>query len=119
MLTITQDVINVVAGNPGLTLNDNQVQALLDGRLGFSTPVLRPKGRCIKSLRYQTGDHDLVYISFDDGTSYTTNDLKNLNEFRERLQEAANFGHGVTFCIVDGQMVMLNIFPCGCDCEDK
>jgi hypothetical protein len=107
-----------LAGNPGLTFSDAHVNALNRGTLVLSTASGHG---CIKHLRYGDNDKDLDYITLEDaGTtkSYSSADIKNLADFRERLQEAANFGHRVTFCIntEEKKMFMLNIYPCGCLC---
>lgn len=117
--TATPNAVRVLAGNPGLQFSSAQLGAISAGTL-----VLRPidvKGGCIKHLRYQNGDEDLVQITFDDGTVVNTSTVANLNDFRRRLQEAANYGHGVTFCVntEEREMFMLNIFPCRCTCDKR
>ncbi|NIR47458.1 MAG: hypothetical protein GWN55_01705 [Phycisphaerae bacterium] len=117
-ITATPGVINVIAGNPGLTFSPAQLNAINRGTLVLSNPTgFQP--RCITHLRYQEKDEDLQQITFDDGTVFTNSDITNINDFRERLQEAANFGHGVTFCVDKDKkrMFMLNIFPCKCLCK--
>ncbi|MCI0560260.1 MAG: hypothetical protein MN733_17375 [Nitrososphaera sp.] len=119
-LTATPGVINVIAGNPGLTFSAAQLSAIARGVLGLSNPTgFQPQ--CITHLRYQEKDQDLQQITLDGGTAYTAADIVNLNDFRERLQEAANFGHGITFCIntEEKKMFMLNIFPCKCLCKKE
>ena len=114
-LTATPNVISVIAGNPGLSFSAAQVSAI-----GAGTIVLTPVSpKCITHLRYQENDKDLQQVSFDDGSYVTNADITNLNDFRERLQEAANFGHGVTFCEdkTKKRMFMLNIYPCKCLCK--
>ena len=117
-LTATPNVINVIAGNPGLSFNQTQLRAITAGTLVLSNPAdFQPN--CITHLRYQENDKDLQQITLDNGTAFTNADITNLNDFRERLQEAANNGHGVTFCIdrEKKRMFMLNIFPCKCLCK--
>lgn len=121
-LSASNNAINVIGGNPGFTFSADDLQAIAAGTLvlanppGFSGINFQPK--CITALRYQNNDQDLVRIAFDDGTVYTSAEITNLNDFQERFQEAANFGHGCTFCVrADGTMFMLNIFPCRCQCE--
>ncbi len=117
-LTATPNVVNVIAGNPGLSFSASQVKAINTGTLVLSNPRgFEP--RCITHLRYQNGDEDLQQITLDDGSIFTNAVVTNLNNFRERLQEAANFGHGITFCHdkENKKMFMLNIFPCKCLCE--
>jgi hypothetical protein len=118
-LTVTPSALNVVSGNPGLTFSDAQLNQMVRGTLVLSTGSGHG---CITHLRYGDNDRDLDMITLSDGgttKSYSSADLRNLAEFRERLQEAANFGHRVTFCIDTEQkrMFMLNIFPCGCPCK--
>lgn len=122
-VTFTQDVINVIAGNPGLALSRADLAAIFDGKTILVPAKLR--GGCIKSLRYWNNDKDLTHVAFDDGTKVSSKSevgqilIVNLKDFRERLQEAANFGHAVSFCVVSGnKMQMLNIYPCKC-CKGK
>ncbi|MGH9157287.1 MAG: hypothetical protein ACRD1K_15945 [Acidimicrobiales bacterium] len=123
-LLASPSAIAVIAGNPGLVFDAVAVRAISAGTL-----VLAPSGqvRCITSLRYQKDSKDLVFVAFDDGTYASTGPaaapnqtVKNLNDFRDRFQEAANFGHGVSYCLdtTTGTMTMLNIFPCRCKCKD-
>jgi len=120
VFTATPVAINVIAGNPGLSFNQAQLRAINAGTLVLSNPFnFQPN--CITHLRYQENDKDLQQITLDNGTVYTNADITNLNDFRERLQEAANFGHGVTFCVDKDKkrMFMLNIFPCKCQCKNR
>jgi hypothetical protein len=117
-LTLNPSAVNVLTGNPGLTFSDAHVALLNRGTLVLSTGSGHG---CITHLRYGDNDKDLDYITLEDaGTtkSYSSADIKNLADFAGRLQEAANFGHRVTFCIntEEKRMFMLNIFPCGCPC---
>ena len=86
----TAPAINVIAGNQGLTFTPTQLQAISQGMLVLSNPNgISPN--CITHLRYQEGDKDLVQITLDNGQIYTNTSIVNLDKFRERLQEAANF----------------------------
>ena len=116
-ITASPNVINVIAGNPGLSFSPGQLQAINRGRIVLVPTAL--KGGCITHLRYQNSDKDLQQVTFDDGTFVTSAQIVNLADFRERLQEAANFGHGVTFCVNKDKktMFMLNIYPCRCPCD--
>ena len=120
LLVASPNAINVIAGNPGLAFTAAQVTAISTGVLVLSNPLgFQPQ--CITHLRYQDSDKDLQQITLSNGTVYTNTDITNLKDFRERLQEAANFGHGVTFCVDtrEKRMVMLNIYPCKCTCPCK
>ncbi len=120
VFTATPAAINIFAGNPGLSFNTAQLRAINAGTLILSNSFnFQPN--CITHLRYQENDKDLQQITLDNGTVYTNADITNLNDFRERLQEAANFGHGVTFCVDKDKkrMFMLNIFPCKCLCKNR
>ena len=119
-LTASQNAINVIAGNPGLSFSTAQIQAINTGTLVLSNPR-GIQAKCITHLRYQENDHDLQQVTLDDGSVFTTGTITNLNDFRERFQEAANFGHGVTFCVntEEKRMFMLNIFPCKCKCRKR
>ena len=126
-VTATPNVINVLAGNPGLSFSPAQLQAINLGRIVLVPAAIQ--GRCITHLRYQNSDKDLQQVTFDDGTFVTISttlnpkgtQVVNLADFRERLQEAANFGHGVTFCVNKDKntMFMLNIFRCRCTCDKR
>ena len=125
-VTATPNVINVIAGNPGLSFSPAQLQLINLGRIVLVPPTT--SGGCIKHLRYQKNDKDLQQVTFDDGTWITRDpasspnmQILNLNAFRERLQEAANFGHAVGFCvrIPKKEMFMLNIYPCRCKCDKR
>ena len=126
-VTASPNVINVIAGNPGLSFSPAQLQAIDLGRIVLVPPTTQ--GGCIKHLRYQKSDKDLQQVTFDDGTFVTSlptsspkgTQVLNLADFRERLQEAANFGHGVSFCVNKDKktMFMLNIFPCRCTCDKR
>ncbi len=118
-VTATPNVINVIAGNPGLSFSPAQLQAINLGRIVLVPGAI--KGRCITHLRYQNSDKDLQQVTFDDGSFVTSAQIVNLADFRERLQEAANFGHGVSFCVNKDKktMFMLNIYPCRCTCDKR
>ena len=119
IFTATPNAINVIAGNPGLGFSTAQLRAIAAGTLVLTPNDIR--GKCITHLRYQKSSEDLVQVTFDDGSFVTTATVTNLTDFRERLQEAANFGHAVTFCVDtdEKRMFMLNIFPCKCLCEKR
>jgi hypothetical protein len=117
--TATPSAVRVIAGNPGLSFSPAQLAAISVGTLVLSNPV-DIRAKCITHLRYQDNDKDLQQITLDDGSVFTTATVTNLNDFRERLQEAANFGHGITFChdTREKRMFMLNIYPCKCRCKE-
>ena len=55
--------------------------------------------------------------SWIDGPHPGTVTASNLEDFRERLEEAACCGHGVAFCVrEDNTIVMLHVIPCKCTC---
>jgi len=114
-ITFTPNLISVVSGNPGVTVTPAAFASIVNGDTVFV------RG-CIRSLTYGEGDKDLDVLSLDDGHGpYTAADIANLKDFRERLQEAANFGHAVSFCLnkATKKMVMLNILPCQCKCPQQ
>ena len=117
-LTLTPSVSNLLTGNPGITLSDVHIRALTAGTLVLST---NNGHGCITHLRYGDNDKDLDLVTLEDGGTtkvWSSTEVKNLADFRERFQEAANFGHRVTFCVntAEKTMFMLNIYPCGCPC---
>lgn len=120
LFVASPSAVNVIAGNPGLGFTAAQLTAINAGTLVLSNP-LGFEPQCITHLRYQNGDDDLVQITLSNGAVYTNADINNLKDFRQRLQEAANFGHGVTFCVDtrEKRMFMLNIYPCKCKCPCK
>ena len=116
-LTVTPSVINVFTESLGSTFTADQLRAIADGTI---LSLIAPTG-CITALSYEENGQDLSAITFDGGLSISTTQAENLNDFRERLQEAANFGHGVTLILdsVNKKILRLNIFPCTCLCEKK
>ena len=130
-LTASPTTINVIRLNPDLIFSDAQIRALNAGTLvavgpgrGFSpggSGPLRDFG-CIETLRYGNGDTDLVRVEFDSGEVLTKfGNCVNLDDFRARLQEAANFGHGLNGCLdtATKKLSMLNISPCECTCDER
>ncbi len=114
-ITFTQNLIDVVSANPGLTVTPGVFTGIVNGN------VVVVRG-CIRELRYGDGDKDLDVLTLDDGHGpYTAADIANLRDFRERFQEAANFGHAVNFCWdkTAKKMTMLNILPCKCKCAQQ
>ena len=76
---------------------------------------------CVKELVYLSGSNDLFSVKLDTGVITTVEIATNLNDFRDRLQEAANFGHAVKY-FFDGaaaKISRLSIFPCLCTCEKR
>ena len=131
-LTANANVLNVMNANPDLSFSASDLRAMQAGTLITNIPI--PPGGilvppqlpsfaagCIRALRYGNSDTDLTRIEFLDGTAFSNTQIVNLNAFRERLQEAANFGHRVVFCIntTTKKMFMLNIRPCECLCEKR
>lgn len=124
-LSTSPQVLEVLRANPDLDFSSIDLAKAQKGTLVVAGSLFPPqppssglKRGCITSLRYQDDGNDLVRIVVG-GVSYTTAQISNLNDFRNRLQEAANFGHEVSFCFYseDKKMTMLNIYPCGCKCE--
>lgn len=133
-LTLTPNALNVLAANPGITFSRDDLDAAqrgelvlvgagptvqIPGGLVFPVPGSRLAG-CIDSLVYGNGSNDLTNATIG-GVHYSTATVVNLNEFREVLQDAANFGHRVLACLntVTRRMSMLWIFPCDCTCDKR
>lgn len=130
--TASANAIAVLRLNPGLNVDAAALRAIQAGTLvtvGTGAIAALPAGRlvdfgCIATLRYKDGDQDLERVEFDNGDvlggphTYPQN-CNNLNDFRERLQEAANFGFGVTGCLdtTKKRLFMLNLYPCRCKCK--
>lgn len=128
LLTASPNAIRVIGGNPGLDFSADQIRAINAGTLVLvgpgTTPVPVPpqlRGGCINALRYGKSDTDLVRIAFDSGFVLDLGNATNLNDFRERFQEAANFGHGVSLChdTTNRRIFMVNIYPCDCTCDKE
>ena len=115
----TQNLIDITAGNPGITFSAADFTKIQLNTLKPQRPT------CIKSLRYGLSDTDLTYVRLADGNSYSTTGLggsiqvTNLNDFRKSLADAACCGHGISFCYYTDtkKMLMLNVFPCQCVCK--
>ncbi len=128
-LTASSNATTLLRLNPGLTFSAADLQAIQAGTLlpvGPGTLVARGAGTlkgfgCIKYLRYQENDNDLVRVEFDSGDFLDQSNCANLGEFRQRLQEAANFGFGVTGCLdtKKKRLFMLNLYPCQCKCDRR
>lgn len=111
-ITLTPDFINIVAGNPNVSFSVGTLIAASEGRIGWFDG-------CITRLYYQDNGDDLRLVEIS-GAHPGFITATNLNDFRERLAEAACCGHRVTFCVTsDNKMVMLNVYPCDCKCEER
>jgi len=112
-VTLTQDVADLIAANPNLTVSRAQLDDILLGR------TTRHSG-CIRELRFDS-DKELVNLSLDTATgvkNFNSNQVPNLGDFAQTLLAALNHGHGISFCIrPNGKMVMLNLRPCRCRCD--
>lgn len=127
-LTASSNATTLFRLNPGLTFNRADLQAIQAGTLVPVGPgiivggggALRDFG-CIRYLRYGDNDNDLVQVEFDSGEVLNLSNCANLNDFRQRLQEAANFGFGVTACLdkKKKRLFMLNLYPCQCKCDTR
>lgn len=118
---VTEEAIRVLVQRIGLTLSQEELKAISDKKT--FTPNL-PIG-CITALTY-CANGDLETVKIDDITfasKLILNDKNsglNLNDFKERFQEAANFGHSVKLTISESaknsenKIVSLSIFPRQC-----
>ena len=112
--TINQNLINVISSNPGVPLTAGTFTAIARGT------IVAHSG-CIVRLLYQNDDNDLIFLRLDSGDTVSSGTATNLNDFRNRLQEAANFGHKVVYCLdtKGNKIFMLHIIPCECTCEKR
>jgi hypothetical protein len=112
-ISITSTVAQVISGSIGATLTAAQLGSITAG-----TIVLR--GGCIRHLYYQDSSEDLRLVAFDNGSSVSSGEATNLKDFRERLEDAAKYGMGATFCLdtQNRRIFMLNLYPCLCKCGD-
>ena len=123
-LSVSPQMLDMLRANPGLNFSATDLAKIQNGTLVVAGALAPPrhtsplKRGCISQLRYQKNGNDLERIVVG-GTTYDISQVKNLNDFRDRLQEAANHGHEVSFCFYsrDKKMTMLNIYPCGCKCK--
>ena len=113
-ITVSDNAIQLFQQNPGLNFNLADIRAI-DRRTLVSIHG------CITRLTYQDGDDDLYIVAFDSGTVLTSQTVTNLNDFRQALQTAANFGFRVTAChyTEKKRLSMVNLHPCRCKCDDK
>ena len=113
-VTFTQDLIDVVVNNPGLTMSIGDLQIAERGEIKM------PRG-CIKELRFGNKDNDLVQVIWESGYVLKTSNASNLNDFRETFKEAACCGHGISAChfINAKRISMVNLTPCQCKCDRK
>lgn len=118
---VTEETIRALVQKIGFTLSQEDVQAIFDKKT--FAPNL-PTG-CITALTYcANGDLETVRIDDITFTSKLIQDDKNsglnLNDFKERFQEAANFGHRIELTISESaencknEIVGLSIFPHQC-----
>lgn len=112
-ILVTQNLANIVAGNVGVQFSPATLTAAAAGRVQWLEG-------CVTRMLYNTSGRDLdgVQISGDHPGWVAAS---NLNEFKERFEEAACCGHGVAFCVTDEgkRIVMLHVYPCKCTCERK
>ena len=106
-IVLTDDVVAVVAGNPGL---DISITDLTTAKL---------KGGCIRYMRYGDSAQDLDMVVFDNGDKITDAEVGNLKDFRENFECAAKEGMGVTFCVIGKRISMVNLYPCLCTCSSS
>lgn len=122
-IVLSQNLIDIATLNPGIAVSNDQFNDII-----LPQPrTISIKGGCIITLRYglPSGGTDLTWVQFKSGESWAappnvgTFIIENLNDFRDLLLEAANFGHGVDACYNTGtrRMFMLNLRPCKCLCE--
>ena len=123
---ITEETIRALVQKIGFTLSPEDLQAIFDNKT--FAPNL-PTG-CITALTY-CANGDLETVRIDDITftsKLIQNDKNsglNLNKFKERFQEAANFGHSVRLTInestesSENKIVSLSVFPNQCLNKDQ
>ena len=112
-ITVTSNLINVLAANPGITLTQSQFGSVTSG----DTELI---GGCIRRLYYLNNGEDLDIVFFDNGTRITEAQARNLKEFRELFECAAKHGMGATMCWdrSERRIYMVNLYPCLCSCPD-
>ena len=113
-LTFSPTATDVLTANPGLTFSIEQLQAIQAGTLIVVGTISPEKGKkSIEWLRYERDNH-LTHLQID-GKVYGISGafrVVNLNDFRERLQNAMDHGHGISFCFDSrtDKISMLNVF---------
>ena len=113
-IQFTDSLIDVVAGNPGLTISAADFSSVARGDTVLT-------GGCIRYMRYGSSAEDLDQVAFDNGFVLTEAEAANLKDFRENFECAAKFGMGATFCWNrrDRKIFMVNLYPCLCTCEPE
>lgn len=115
---VTEETIRALVQKIGFSLSQEDLQAIFDEKI--FAPNL-PTG-CITALTYcANGELETVRI---DNITFTSKPIQNdknsglnLNDFKERFQEAANFGHSVKLTISESaensnnKIDSLYIFP--------
>ena len=112
VVVINQDLINLVSLNPGVPITVGSL---------INPSTIEVIDGCITRLMYQNDGNDLYFVQINGSKIISKADVSNLDDFRERLQEAANYGHGVTFCLdrTNKRIFMLHIIPCRCTCDKQ
>ncbi|WP_299484866.1 hypothetical protein [Acaryochloris sp. IP29b_bin.137] len=118
---VTEETIRALVQKIGFALSQEDLQAIFNKKI--FAPNL-PTG-CITALTY-CANGDLETVRIDDIT-FTSKSIQNdknsglnLNDFKERFQEAANFGHSVRLTINEStessknKIVSLSVFPHRC-----
>lgn len=109
-IELTPNFVNIVAGNPGATFTVGQLVAAAQGRTGWFDG-------CVERLYYLTKGSDLDGVQIVGAfPGYIA--ASNLNDFRERFEEASCCGQRVAFCVThDNRIVMLHVYRCDCRCD--
>ncbi len=112
-ITLNQNLIDVSSQNLNLVVTLDQFNDIVLGNIAV-------KRGCISELRYESNNNLTHIILKNPSESFGTSDIVNMNDFQERFQDAANFGHEVSFClnVVTKKMSMLNLRPCKCLCKN-
>lgn len=113
-LTVTPNLVQVIAANPHIPIT-------VGGLLGIARGETILHEGCITNLYYNSDGDDLHYVQLDSGAFISATNVSNLKDFRDRLQEAANFGHKVVICEDKSAKVlrMLHVRPCQCTCDKR
>ncbi len=108
-LTLTDNTLEVLSANPGVTFTPEQLRLVAAGRIVV-------KHGCIKRLVYSGNHRNLVSVLLDPSGWVAA---PNLDDFRRVFEHAANHGHGVIFCynIQTKEISMPALIVCQCPCR--
>lgn len=114
-LTLTREMLTALNAAQGASFTEDQLRDIAGGNI-FSIAL---RG-CAISLGY-ANDDKLFFLLLDGPFgefSVHADDVTNLNDFRQTLQQAANFGHQVMIIKTPKNLIAsVHVRPCECLCR--